>query len=301
MFFTNSSGRYQPYRTWKSGNGTYAARPGWSRPIPDSNLLNPAPGKANPIKHWRKQLQPYNNTSKTGVNIPFNAPGSTVYLGVNSDDCNCLDNQTGTGEVVNITDNKNVIFQNGHYEVGPNGSRVCITCNPEANIIKSGLTEKSINPVDANTQPQKKFSFSTKQYLKQKCKTYEQRLSGTQIAGVNYTANYNNANKGPQTLQASSCGDCPGDTQVLIIRKPSNRQFGVQGAVDSSSRIQRLKMNTINKAAASLKSEYGSAAANAAKYTSTGATPYFVKSKVNSWPANTAHHRDGNKTICDCD
>ena len=34
-----------------------------------------------------------------------------------------------------------------------------------------------------------------------------------------------------------------------VIYKPSNSQFGVQGAVSSSGRLLRLKTNTINKAA----------------------------------------------------
>lgn len=298
MFFTNASGRYQPYKTWKD-TGTYAVAAGWSRPIPPDTTESLAPpGKPNPIKHWRKQLQPYDNTPRTNVAIPFNAPGSTVYLGSND----CGDNPNSIGYVLNIQNN-NKEFKEGEYVVGPNGSRVCISCNPTSKqkIIRSALTEKLINPASTSEEPKRKYCHSSKQYLRQKCRTYDQRLSGAPVAGVDYTKNYNDNKEGPQTQRATTCEDnrCnSGD--ILIIKKPSNRQYSVQGAVDSSSRIQRLKMNTINKAANGLRNEWGSAAANAAKYTANGATPYFIKSKNNSFPKRTAIHKNGNKTICDC-
>lgn len=294
MFFTNSSGRYQPYKTWK-GNATYAATPGWSRPIePDQNEPLAPYGKPNPIKHWRKQLEPYSNTSKTGATIPFDRPGSTVYLGVSAD-CDDLD---GPGVVINIPNTKNTVFPDGKYEIGPNGSRVCISCNPENNVIRSAMNEKLINPVNGQ-EPKRKYCFSSAQYLRQKCKTYEQRLSGTAVAGVDYTQNYNNNKTGPQTQRATTCEDNSCNSgDILIIKKPSNRQYNVQGAVDSSSRIQRLKMNTINKAANSYKNEFGSAGANAAKYTANGATPYFIKSKINPVCNKSQYHKDGNKVIC---
>lgn len=287
MFFTNSSGNYQPYKSWKQGNGTYAARPGWSRPIEQDQNVALAPfGKPNPLRHWRKQLQPLNNISRTGVEIPFNAPGSTVYLGVNSDDCNCGDITNGTGQVVDIVDNKNNIFLPGVKVVGDKGKDVCIACNPEKKIIKSGLTDKLINPAPGQ-EPKRKYCYSSAQYLRQKCRTFDQRLSsGTSVSGseIEYYAN--------------SCEQpCGIGSRAKFIRNPSNKQFGVQGAVDSGSRIQRLKLNTINKAANGLRKEWGSGAANAAKYTANGATPYFIKSK-NNICTKSIYHRNGNKTIC---
>ena len=117
MFFTNSSGRYQLYKTWK-GNATYAATPGWSRPIePDQNEPLAPYGKPNPIKHWRKQLDPYSNTSKTGATIPFD---DQVQLSVGvSADCDDLD---GPGN--KYSKYKKHCFPDGKYEIGPNGSRV---------------------------------------------------------------------------------------------------------------------------------------------------------------------------------
>jgi hypothetical protein len=55
-------------------------------------------------------------------------------------------------------------------------------------------------------------------------------------------------------------------TYVPLYYKPNNPTFAQQGAVDSSSRIQRLKYNTITNGAAVIRSAYGSAAANALAY-----------------------------------
>jgi hypothetical protein len=55
-------------------------------------------------------------------------------------------------------------------------------------------------------------------------------------------------------------------TYVPLYYKPNNPTFAQQGAVESSSRIQRLKYNTITNGAALIRSAYGSAAANALAY-----------------------------------
>lgn len=70
---------------------------------------------------------------------------------------------------------------------------------------------------------------------------------------------------------------------VTLYYKPNNPGFGVQGAVDSSTLIQRVKYNTITDAASSLRSPYGNAAANALSY---GASEeaYTIKSAVGDKP-----------------
>jgi len=298
MFLTSSSGVYQPYVSWK-GQSSHAAIPGWSRPIgaTDDNGVQHAPtGRPNPIKHWRKQLHPRaaSGSGRSAIGMPMDTPGGSVYLGPGGD-CSCTEN--GESEIVDIATSKNTVFDYSGTAVGPNGSTVCLACNPENNVIRSGMTEKAINPPDAQTAPTKKYSFSTKAYLKSKCMTYDQRLVGSELAGVDYTATYNNAAVGPQTRGALSCPSeaCNGAKQNIIY-KPNNRQFLTQGAVSSSSRLDRLKYNTIQKAAKSLENEWGSAAANAAAYTGSGSAPYFIKSKNNICNPSL-YHRNGNKNL----
>ena len=91
----------------------------------------------------------------------------------------------------------------------------------------------------------------------------------------------------------------------LSIYKPSNSQFAVQGAVDSSTRLTRLKLNTITKNNASFYN-------NGAPTQWGGPSPaprttivqnlmyqanpvFFVKNKST---VGAAFHRRGNKTVC---
>lgn len=66
---------------------------------------------------------------------------------------------------------------------------------------------------------------------------------------------------------------------VTLHYKPNNPEFGVQGAVDSSTRMQRLKYNTITTGANGIRSAYGNAAANALAY-GVSSEAYTIKTLV---------------------
>jgi hypothetical protein len=313
MLLTNSSGQIQPYIPGKMTS--YAVQPGWSRPfLAEETDSDMAPfGKARPIKHWRKQLVRRTNMgpSNASVSMPFDQPGSSVTIGVNAEGeiCSCNDSKNVQTIIARLPGDKNKTFDQGTKLIGagPNGSTVCIACNPESNIIRSGMTEKNINSQSETEAPTKKFCFSTQQYLRSKCRLYDQRITGRLNPGTLYVSQddgcciksvpYSDEDSGSQVRLATNCPDesCNG-TPVKIIVKPNNRQFFQQGAVSSSSRLERLKLNTINKAASSFKKEYGSAAANAAKYTQNGATPYFIKVKPVSCNPSI-FHRNGENTL----
>jgi hypothetical protein len=72
---------------------------------------------------------------------------------------------------------------------------------------------------------------------------------------------------------------CNGRKAGTTIFKPNNRQYACQGAVDSSTRLDRLKQTTVNKNAASLKAAFGSEGASACAYRGISDTPYCLKSK----------------------
>lgn len=314
MFFTNSSGDLQPYVSWK-GSSTKAAVAGFSRPMTNKDYdaaPNIAPfGKPNPIKHWRKSLRPsdVNGISRAAYAIQSDMPGANVSLGT---DVNCCDREDGIQQVVqeyitpsNAAENA---LREGTFEQGPNDSRVCISCNPETNIIKSAMTEKMINPREVDGELVfKKYSFSTKEYLKSKCRTYDQNLSGALRSDVEYSKQngcctvpfpYNDESVGPQTRESLNCPDetCDGNG-INIIVKPNNQQFFQQGAVSSSSRLARLKYNTVQSNATSFRSAYQAQAASAGRYRANGNAPYFIKSKDEN--CNSAlYFRKGNHTMC---
>ena len=65
--------------------------------------------------------------------------------------------------------------------------------------------------------------------------------------------------------------------------------------VHSSSRLERLKYDTVTLNGNSFRTAYGEAGANAGKYHRDGFTPYFTKNKVASC---VNHRKNGNKTSC---
>jgi len=179
--------------------------------------------------------------------------------------------------------------QEGESTINPpltNDQKSC--CNPEANVIRSAMTTKRINPYYDKTTGEKKtktYAFSTAQYLKSKCKTYDQNLGAAKIPGINYTDTTNCCvepipyNDDNVQRSALNCGDCNGKAPAVIV-KPNNKQYFQQGAVSSSSRIARLKYNTIQNNASSFKNAFGTAAANAGQYRGDSNAPYFIKSKT---------------------
>jgi hypothetical protein len=88
----------------------------------------------------------------------------------------------------------------------------------------------------------------------------------------------------------------------LSIYKPNNSQFAQQGAVDSSSRITRLKYNTITKNNASFfnngdPTQWGlSSRSNIVPNLMYQSNPvFFIKNKASN---GNAFHHNGNKTVC---
>lgn len=252
--------------TWK-GESKNAIIPTYSNPPEKSNEVALAPNfKARPLRQYRKQLIPNTRTSSSrSVQILSEQPGSYVYLG---------DKECFTCVQDNNNSNGIKIYINKIYED--------CSCNRENRIIKSGLTEKKNINNDPNFTP---YSFSTKEYLQRKCYTYKQKISGVKdpdieylIPGTNIPKQPNDDTDGPQVRLSLTCTNNNCNT---IIYKPNNSQYSTQGAVSSSSRIQRLKYNTITKNGSSFTNAFGASAANAGRYNSTGNAPYFIKSKTN--------------------
>ena len=79
-----------------------------------------------------------------------------------------------------------------------------------------------------------KYYMSQQQYIASKCQTYEQK-------SFNFATEHDG-----NTMFVGNCLKCaePGSCRETIY-KPNNKQYATQGAVSSSSRIHRLKLNTI--------------------------------------------------------
>ena len=261
------------------GNTSNGAVPVWSRPFTNSDTYTSHnPFKARPIKHWRKQLFPRENSGngKSAVGIPNDKPGGIVSLGNNPCDNN-----------LNIFLLKENIIDNNE--------NCCVTnnkVNSRKNIIRS-----------ASTNLNKNYYTDSRAYLKSRCKTFKQNISGNVNNNQdNYDENGNflwpnENNNGPQVRNIDKIMHCEQSKKCTLIYKPNNRNFATQGAVSSSERLLRLKLNTINKNGASFETAFGSQAANAGKYHGTSESPYFIKDKVTNCKKNN-FYRKGNHTTC---
>jgi len=293
---TMMNNRGQPYVSWK-GTSSNSVVPTWSRPLQKTETTPIGPAfKARPIKHWRKRLIPESNSGNgnSAVGIPFNSPGSEVFLGKSStSNCvKCSGNNSVVTKSLNAAEQYNTIYTEAtdKFFDAEQNKMVCVACNPEVNIIKPATTIIS-----------KKYYSDRAAYLKSRCKSFTQNLSGNAIQGIQYLDGTtpvwaSDSPNGSQVYSTSDCCSTTGATSTLIY-KPNNMQYATQGAVDSSDRITRLKMNTINKNGASFTSAWGASAANAGAYHGDAGSPYFIKSLKNQ-PNCVSFHRNGNKTVC---
>jgi hypothetical protein len=295
--------------------------------------------KARPIKHWRRQHVPtavanamntvtgvvtdpvaYVASSSSGrqtatVGLLMDRPGAISYLGSNSD-CKCVE-PGGNSYTISEHFNENkkasgVIVENqGTVSIG-NGREIntgiyatkCIGCNPQNNVTRS-----------ASTLLSRAYYSDTTGYLKSRCKTYQQNTSINRAAGVTYTDSHEellwptSSATGPQVYRTNDtfqprvnprlCNNTGGASTIIF--KPNNRQYSVQGAVDSSTRIEKLKLNTINTNANSLRSAFGNEAASACRFTGSSDTPFFLKNKYQPpicSQTNTVSMYRQNKRIC---
>ena len=305
----------QPFKPWK-GTSTKSVVPGNSRGGVNGtsdkahDFIGPN-FKARPIKHYRKKLIPNPNSgsSKASVKNVIDAPGSMIYLG----ESDCCESSSGINTTNLISSEKNNIFYirpsdkffdskeaniSKWQYCNAQDRPVCVSCNPENNIIKSGICRLNKN-----------YYTNSKAYLQSRCQLYNQKLSTNKKNDVDYfdksglLLHPNDDLDGPQNFNTQNCpkgcsipaAQCDDQTgcpygNVTTIYKPSNSKFAHQGAVSSSNRLLRLKVDTITKNGNSFRSAFGSEAANAGRYTGKCDGPYFIKSKMTSCIKNKRQH-----------
>jgi hypothetical protein len=273
--------KVSPYISWK-GPATNSVTPSYSSP--DLNASGPH-FKANPIRQWRKQLLPTassNDSSnrRAGIGMPMDTPGGSVYLGNvpnNTLKVSCSDSCTAAGLKENIEKYDNINCKpinplDCYYDVSNN--RMVRLTGP-----------RRIRP--STTILSKTYYADRKDYLRSRCLSFDQKLTALPKSDVTYLAEdgtllYPNSTDTVRRTQncPTRCSSAPATaataTSCQTIYKPNNIQYAKQGAVDSSDRLTRLKLNTINKNAASYAAVFGS---SASKYLGMASTPYFLKSK----------------------
>ena len=219
-------------------------------------------GPLNPIKHWRKQLQPHQGhiTGKASLNNVMWTPGGIASFAGQATDSSCC---------------SNIITYLPNSYVDPS------CCSDAAtNVIRNALSNYQpvaiVNPTrrplprSSQTLLKKNYYTTGAAYLKARVKTYEQNQllssvrtnhSGVAVgmqpelppAGNNYTYP-TNSSTGTQGFNSTYCISDPSACCITgplcatsVTFKPSNPFFSVQGAVDSSTRILQKRYAAITK------------------------------------------------------
>jgi hypothetical protein len=100
---------------------------------------------------------------------------------------------------------------------------------------KTIITKKISIPMRSiTTIINKDFCWNSKQYLQSRCKTYDQNQTIGKSTGNEY-----------EYFGTSCTSKSDGTVCKPVIHKPNNKKYGQQGGVSSSSRIAKLKYETI--------------------------------------------------------
>jgi len=187
----------------------------------------------------------------------------------------------------------------------------CISvCDPEIKARKSVQYPSTINT--DKTKP--KYFQSNSSYLRARCKTFKQRQFNY-VKEISDTCPDPSEKPGPGTATCISyypncnenCGCTCNDVShsscknIRVYYKPNNPGFAHQGAVSSSTRLLRLKLNTVNTFANGYinNDQFNrGATANAYAYSSKTEAPFTLKNKLFNCSQNISiFHRNGNKTL----
>jgi hypothetical protein len=250
--------------------------------------------KARPNKHYRKQYTSINtgkSINNKNLGISIETPGGTSIVKNDSLSCdNCTIQRVIPNETVAFKNNKistisDSISASDYPDLFCRATDInadvkqCVSiCDPEQKALQ--LVRSSTN---INTNPIKpRYYQSNREYLRSRCRTYKQ----------NSFTNFKNEQQKKSGEFDASCCECK-DCKKTAIYKPNNEKFAVQGAVSSSSRIDRLKLDTVNKFASGFKNNpnFGPNVANAYSYSGNYQAPFTVKNKMNNCKNNVRKYR----------
>lgn len=252
-----------------------------------TNIIPKLALKSGPIKLYRKEIASLPITScnrRTAVHLfDFDTPGINI---VNSKITDAKTNGIPNTIDPNLPSNK------GEYP----GS-ACDACFP-----KTGLEDRCLSSQNnalrrvrsagiikrkftTNTNINNlKYYTNTNQYLDSRNKTFQQNefhiLRTGDLNSVPGTSGAIANSYASNTIAHCSKGDPLTTAYVPVYYKPSNSKFAQQGGVSSSSRIQRIKYDTITDAGSKLKTTFGKETASALAYSTTDSSLYSLKQKV---------------------
>lgn len=146
---------------------------------------------------------------------------------------------------------------NAVTEFAQKNATIITYSNPGSNVNLKSPCDSQKRVRGASTVLDKNYNVSYKQYLQNKCKTYDQNsYNFVSPASANLPGIDKIIPGAPDSYPVTYAGQCvpavnetasdAPSTCSVVVYKPNNWQYAKRGAVSSSERIQRLKFNTIN-------------------------------------------------------
>jgi hypothetical protein len=216
-----------------NSEGTYLAKM-----TPGMGVLGRRRG-GRPLKIWRKQG--YSNTlgtSKSSKDYDCSGCSSNFIIGTEFKMLGKYISPSSISATAKRDDTGCISVDNTRGPVGTKGTGNIIS-------FSGGSRIKSATTVVPRT-----YYANASSYLQSRNKDYKNNTFISRLPGINYYhegayISPTDADKNTSMYQGRKCHDS--GTYNTVIYKPNNTQYGVQGAVDSSSRLTRLKYNTIQK------------------------------------------------------
>ena len=305
------------YVTWK-GSGVNSnpvgSASGHIRPLTNNDSGNVFPtgfGLPRPIKHFRKgrviRSEPITGNSNNIALINYNLnrfvkSSKGTSLGGGNGLLNDLQDKPGA-----VTVKENSQYQVDNTSQMDNGCKICegvgvvvdyypnqgyLTQNPNSTTTNSNTPNSRTTfccneeykakrrSIYASTNLKKNYYTTTKQYLQNRCKTYDQKSFNFLSERTNDTVRVTGPTAGSPETQTAAFMDnnyylanCQPETQLydkennaiisgplnptgcqLTVYKPNNYQYAQQGAVSSSTRNLKLNVSTISTNSASINS-----------------------------------------------
>lgn len=259
--------------------------------------------RSPPLKIYRREIATVDNTSgsrKSTTLQSFETPGGAVMVNPETTNFDC--------KGITTTNEFNYNDQNASFNP-------CSACDTPLEGATDSTFVRSLSAQDnarrrvrsggmnrtkfiASKNNTKNYYTSSSQYLHGRNKTFKQnQFNSLRMEGAHSDENVYSSN----TIQ--SCGtDENGNTSyVPVYYKPNNSKFANQGGVSSSTRLVRLKYDTITDVGSSYTAAFGKQTANALAY-GVPANGYTIKDKI-GYPNTcsykfTAAHPDGIKKSC---
>jgi hypothetical protein len=253
----------------------------------DENIFRPMP-----VKHYRREIASVNSgscnpRSSQSQFRDFETPGGSIVK-ANFDangDAVTHNNVNGLANTMDINYNESKTARPSCKSCSEpfEGEKVndMRSLSQEDNARRRVRSSGMDRPKYIENTGQKKYYSSTAEYLHSRNKQHSQNQFHN-LQGA-YDENDPTNNK-YRTSTLTHCKNDGSSNYVPVHYKPNNSKFAQQGAVDSSSRLARLKLDTITKSGATYRVAFdkygaGNATANALAY-GVPANGYTIKDKL---------------------